>query len=177
MRKLILGIAVVFGLVSVYRGFHYRPRFDKADATLRVQRLDRNGHVDPEDFQPRSAPYLAVYHGASWCGPCQAFSPHLAEFYHDADKTKARFQLLMVNYDRSDADMIAYMRQHKMEFAGVRRADSGAWGASTGNGIPNLIIIETSSGKVISSSFDGSTYVGCDLPLKVLETIIAQGHP
>jgi thiol-disulfide isomerase/thioredoxin len=177
MRKLILGIAVIFGLLAVYRGFHSRPRFDKAGDTLRVQRLDRDGQVDQEDFQPRNAPYLAVYHGASWCGPCQAFSPRLVEFYHAADKTKARFQLLMVNYDHSYDEMIVYMRQHKMEFAAVRRGDSGAWGASTGNGIPNLIIIDTSSGKVVSSSFDGSTYVGCELPLRVLGTIISQGHP
>ena len=82
----------------------------------------------------------------------------------------------MVNYDHDDADMVAYMRQHKMEFPAVRRGESGSWGASTGNGIPNLMIIDTATGKVLSSSFDGSTYVGCDPPLRVLRTIIAQGH-
>ena len=84
---------------------------------------------------------------------------------------------MMVNYDQSEAEMVAYMRQHRMEFPSVGRREAGAWSAATGNGIPNLIIIDTTTGKVVSSSFDGSTYVGCDIPLKVLRTIIAQGHP
>jgi len=177
VKKLLLAILVVLGLVSALRMFKGSARFNTAPNAIQVQRLARNGAVLREEFQPRLAPYLAVYHGAGWCPPCQQFSPRLAEFYHAADKTRLRFQLVMVNYDRSDADMIGYMRQHRMEFPAVRRGEAGAWGAATGDGIPNLIIIDTSTGRVVTSSFDGSTYVGCDEPLKVLGTIIAQGHP
>lgn len=177
MKKLILGICIVFGVFTILREMRPAPKFRTAVDTLRVERLGGDGNVIREEFQPRLAPYLAVYHGAGWCQPCQRFSPRLAEFYRDADKTKLRFQLMMVNYDQSDEDMIAYMRQHRMEFPSVRRSAAGAWGAATGSGIPNLIIIDTATGKVVTSSFDGSTYVGCDVPLKVLETIVAQGHP
>lgn len=176
MNRAVLGVVVLVAVVSAYKEFRPGPRFNKADDSVQVMRLASDGSIAHEQFQPRLARYLAVYHGASWCGPCQAFSPRLSEFFHDADKTKGRFQLLMVNYDHSDADMVAYMRQHRMEFPAVRRAESGNWGASTGNGIPNLIIIDTATGKVVSSSFDGSSYVGCDSPLRVLRTIIAKGH-
>jgi thiol-disulfide isomerase/thioredoxin len=176
VKRLFLGLAVIAGLVFVIREYSPAPKFNKAGDSLQVVRLAGNGSAAREEFRPRLAPYLAIYHGASWCGPCQAFSPELAEFYHVADKAKGRFQLLMVNYDRSDGEMIAYMRQHKMEFPAVRRGDSGAWGASTGRGIPNLMVVDTASGKVVSSSFDGTNYVGCETPLKVLRTIIAQGH-
>lgn len=177
MKKFLLAVFILFGLLAIFREFKRTPRFGTADNTLRVQRIGSDGAVVSEDFQPRLAPYLAVYHGAGWCSPCQRFSPRLAAFYHDADKTKVRFQLMMVNYDQSDEDMIAYMRQHTMEFPAVRRGGAGGWGAATGVGIPNLIIIDTSTGRVVSSSYDGSTYQGCDKPLSVLRTIVAQGHP
>jgi thiol-disulfide isomerase/thioredoxin len=177
MKKFLLGILILYGVFAAFKELRPAVRFRAAEGTLQVERLGGDGAVVREEFQPRLAPYLAVYHGAGWCAPCQQFSPLLAEFYHDADKTKLRFQLVMVDYDRSDADMIAYMRQHRMEFPAVRRSEAGAWGAATGSGIPNLIIIDTSTGKVVTSSFDGSTYQGCDKPLRVLRTIVAQGHP
>jgi len=177
VKKFLVGLVILFGVIALLRDLRPAARFNTAGNTLEVERLGSNGAVVREEFQPRLAPYLAVYHGAGWCSPCQQFSPRLAEFYHDADKTRFRFQLVMVNYDQSDEDMVAYMRQHKMEFPAVSRSRAGAWGASTGSGIPNLIIIDTSSGKVVTSSFSGSTYVGCDKPLGVLRTIVAQGHP
>ena len=177
VKKLILGVCIVFGIIAVIRALKPAPRFNTAESTLQVQRLGGNGAVVREEFEPRLAPYHAVYHGAGWCPPCQQFSPRLAEFYHDADKSKNRFQLFMVNYDHSDADMIGYMREHRMEFPALRRGEAGAWGAATGNGIPNLIVIDTATGRVVASSFEGSTYVGCDKPLGVLRRIVAQGHP
>ncbi len=177
VKRILLVALVLFGVVSLIKQFKRAPRFSSAPSTLQVERLGGDGAVLHEEFDPRQAPYLALYHGASWCLPCQAFSPRLAKFYHDANKDKRRFQLLMVNYDRSEEGMVGYMRQHKMEFPAVMRHEAGAWGASTGDGIPNLVIIDTTSGKVVVSSFDGSNYQGCDKPLGVLLSVIAQGHP
>jgi hypothetical protein len=177
MKKLFLGLCVIFGIFTVLKDLKSKPRFGAAEDTLQVVRLGSGGQVIHEAFQTRLAPYLALYHSAGWCQPCQQFSPRLAEFFHDADKTKHRFQLVMVNYDHSDEDMIAYMREHRMEFPAVALGEAGRWSATTGSGIPNLIIIDTRTGKIVSSSFEGSTYVGCDKPLNLLRTIIAEGHP
>jgi thiol-disulfide isomerase/thioredoxin len=177
MRRFLIVMVVFFGVIQAFREFGPAPRFGAAEDTLHVERLGGDGTVIHEDLQPRLAPYLAVYHGAGWCPPCQQFSPRLAEFYRAADKTRHRFQLVMVNYDNSEEDMVAYMRQHSMEFPAVRRGDAGLWGTATGSGIPNLIIIDTMTGKVVASSFDGSTYQGCEVPLNVLRNIVAQGHP
>jgi thiol-disulfide isomerase/thioredoxin len=177
MKRFLLCACVVYGAYALFREYRPAPRFNGAEGAIQVERLGGGGDVIREDFQPRLAPYLAVYHGAGWCSPCQQFSPRLAEFYHDADKTRLRFQLVMVNYDHSDEDMVAYMRQHKMEFPATTVREAGRWGASTGNGIPNLVIIDTATGKVVSSSFEGSSYVGCDKPLGILRRIVAQGHP
>ncbi len=177
MRKFLLVMAVLFGAFTLAREWGHRVRFNRAEGSLQVERLGKDGAVLHEAFDPRRAPYLALYHGAGWCGPCQRFSPSLEAFYHGADKTGRVFQLVMVNYDESEADMIAYMREHGMEFPSVRRGEAGAWAAATGSGIPNLIVVDTATGKVVTSSFDGSTYQGCEKPLGVLRTIIAQGHP
>jgi thiol-disulfide isomerase/thioredoxin len=177
MKRLFLGICVLFGVLAVVRQVRSTPHFAVAPGAFAVERLGPSGQVVHESFQPRQAPYLAIYHGASWCGPCQQFSPRLCEFYRDASKAQGRFQLLMVNYDRSEGEMVAYMRQHQMGFPAVRRGDAGAWGASTGSGIPNLVIIDTASGKVVSSSFSGTDYQGCDVPLAVLRRITSVGHP
>jgi thiol-disulfide isomerase/thioredoxin len=177
MRKFLLGACIVYGVYALVREYRPAPRFNGAVGAIHVERLGSGGDVIREDFQPRLAPYLAVYHGAGWCSPCQRFSPRLSEFYHDADKAKLRFQLVMVSHDRSDEDMVAYMRQHRMEFPAVALGEAGRWGAATGSGIPNLIIIDTATGKVVSSSYEGSSYVGCEKPLGVLRRIIAVGHP
>lgn len=145
--------------------------FKHAPGEIEVERIDASGAVVHEGLHPLRAPYLAVYHGAGWCPPCQRFSPHLAEFYHSSHGATSKFQLVMVDYDRSEADMLAYMRQHTMEFPSVMRGAAGAWGRSTGSGIPNLMVIDTATGKVLSSSFDGDRYVGPEVPLQFLKDI------
>ena len=171
MKKFLLGVCVVYGIYTIVSQYRPAARFNRAEGTIQVERLGSGGDVVREDFQPRLAPYLAVYHGAGWCGPCQRFSPTLAEFYRSADRTQMKFQLVMVDYDHSDDEMLAYMRQHEMGFPAVRVGSAGRWGKSTGNGIPNLMIIDTATGKVVSSSFSGDTYVGPGVPLEALKRI------
>lgn len=171
MNKLTLVLLVVCVGFAVIFLLKPSANFKHAPDSIQVERIDSTGAVVHETLHPSRARYLALYHGAGWCPPCQQFSPHLAEFYHAADKTKGAFQLVMVNYDRTDGEMLAYMRQHAMEFPAVMRASADAWGISTGNGIPNLMVVDTATGKVVSSSFNGDTYVGPMVPLEALKKI------
>lgn len=174
MKNLVTLFIILCVIVGAYRlvgALKHQANFAHAPSEIAVTRIVPSGDVVHETLNPLLAPYLAVYHGAGWCPPCQRFSPTLAEFYHAADKTGKRFQLVMVDYDRTEGDMLAYMRQHHMEFPAVMVASAGVWGKSTGNGIPNLMIIETSTGKVVSSSYSGDTYVGPGVPLDVLKNI------
>jgi thiol-disulfide isomerase/thioredoxin len=171
MKNLLIAIIVVCVVFSAIRLLRRTPNFAHAPADIEVTRIVPGGSVVHETLHPLLAPYLAVYHGAGWCGPCQRFSPTLAEFYRSADRTQMKFQLVMVDYDHSDDEMLAYMRQHEMGFPAVRVGSAGRWGKSTGNGIPNLMIIDTATGKVVSSSFSGDTYVGPGVPLEALKKI------
>jgi thiol-disulfide isomerase/thioredoxin len=171
VKNLLTAFVVVCAVFFVFRLFRRPVNFAHAPADLVVTRIDPGGAVVRETLHPYQTPYLAVYHGAGWCPPCQQFAPTLAEFYRSADKSSMKFQLVMVDYDQSEEDMLAYMRQHKMGFPAVMRGSAGPWGKATGRGIPNLIIIDTATGKVVSSSYDGDSFVGPDVPLQVLEKI------
>lgn len=166
--KAILVLCVVVG---IYKLLHLHGAVRMISGPDEITAVSLHGQKATQGvFHPRDKPYLALYHGASWCPPCQAFSPTLAQFYHDADKSK--FQLIMVNYDRSQEDMIDYMKEHVMEFPAIREGDAGKWAAATGDGIPNLIIIDTATGKVLDSSYSGSDYKGPNAPLDTLRGLI-----
>jgi thiol-disulfide isomerase/thioredoxin len=171
MKNLLTALLVLCVVLLAFRLVGRTANFVNAPRELAVTRIGPDGAAVQEKLRPLNAPYLAVYHGAGWCPPCQRFSPELAEFYHSADKAALKFQLVMVDYDHSEEEMLAYMRQHRMEFPAVIRGSAGPWGRSTGNGIPNLMIIDTATGKVLSSSYDGGTYVGPGVPLEALRKI------
>jgi len=169
MSNLVKALLVLCIGVGLYKVLNRSPQSLRGPDEIKVVRL--NGDQPVKDvFNPRLKPYLALYHGASWCPPCQAFSPTLAEFYRQTDHSK--FQLVMINYDRSVGEMIGYMREHKMEFPAVQRGDAGTWAKSTGSGIPNLMIVDTATGKILDSSFDGSDYKGPQEPLDRLKDLI-----
>jgi thiol-disulfide isomerase/thioredoxin len=171
MRKLVLGICIAAGVFFAMNKTGRNPVFSAAPGSVPVTYLV-DGVVKIEPLNLKGKRYLAAYHGASWCPPCQTFSPSLASFYRKANRNN--FTLLMVNYDRSPAAMHAYMKQHDMQFPAVARSEAGEWGAATGSGIPNLVIIDTLTGKVVDSSYDGDNYKGPMAPLKTLEKLIAQ---
>lgn len=172
MKNLVTAVFILCLVLIAVRLFKRPVNFSSAPSEIAVTRIERGGSVVHETLNTLRAPYLAVYHGAGWCPPCQQFSPILAEFYHSADTARQKFQLVMVNYDHSEEEMLAYMRQHHMEFPAVMRGSAGPWGRATGSGIPNLIIIDTATGKVVSSSFDGETFVGPEVPLDVLKNLV-----
>ena len=166
IARLVLVVCVGFAISD--RVAHYRKsrQFENVTEQLSVIRLV-NGELKSEELDLSKYRYLALYHSASWCGPCQAFSPRLSEFYHSA--SKGNFELVMINHDRSAADMAQYMKQHRMEFPAILEADAGVWGkAPSGTGIPNLVIFDMQTHKVIEESFNGGTYQGPDVPLQAL---------
>jgi len=141
-------------------------RFEKASDHLSVVRLSGEG-IESEELDISKKRYLALYHSASWCPPCQAFSPHLSEFYHASNKKN--FELVMVGHDRSKEEMIRYMKQHGMEFPAVLWPEAGDWGATpSGSGIPNLVIVDMQTRHVVEESYKGGHYQGPDVPLEAL---------
>ena len=164
--RILLIICLGVGVFKLYECHQKTHIYAKAPLSVRATRLVGNS-FKTEQINVQGKRYLALYHGASWCPPCQAFSPVLAQFYHSAKKDN--FELVMVNYDKSLGEMQAYMRQHKMEFPAMSRDEAGAWGkAPSGTGIPNLVIIDTQTDQVVEESYKGGEYQGAEIPLELL---------
>lgn len=56
--------------------------------------------------------YYVFYYTASWCGPCQQFTPSLVQFYekHKNDN----FEIVLITSDDDEKDMEEYAAQKKM---------------------------------------------------------------
>lgn len=166
-----LCVSLLFVALSLTSGCSRAESFADADPMLEVTFAEGAAGERPETLNLKAKRYLAIYHGASWCPPCQTFSPALVGFYRKADLS--RFTLIMVNYDRSHAEMVRYQRQHQMSFGSVQREHAGPWAASTGRGIPNLVVVDTHTGEVVASAYEGGRYVGPKAPLEALRKLIA----
>lgn len=116
--------------------------------------------------------YLLLYFSAHWCPPCKAFTPKFAEFYNTHGGGKL-FHAVLVSSDRSESDMLAYMREAKMPWPAVQFSSASSEALQdiySGDGIPRLVLVDP-QGSVIADSFDGKKYIG---PQHVLEYLKEQ---
>ncbi len=150
-----------------------------ADGTSSPYIKDFTGHLmimdhgTPKDFDAASlsgVKYWAFYYSASWCPPCQEFTPHLVDFYRYFKKSHPNFELILVNRDRSEDDMLAYLKADEMTWPALKYSDRylpKVVAQKSGTGIPDLMLMD-GNGKVLSDSYQGTEYVG---PEKVMDDI------
>jgi thiol-disulfide isomerase/thioredoxin len=107
-----------------------------------------DGSVKPiESF--RGKPVLIDF-WATWCAPCVASMPHLAEIYKEA-KSKG-LVLISVDQDEDAAKATDFMAKHGYEWPNYHDGD-GAIGKLMGpSGIPRVVLVDA-NGQVV---FDGS---------------------
>lgn len=110
------------------------------------------------------ARFYGIYFSASWCGPCKAFTPELADAYGKIRALYPEFEVVFVSGDHSPGDMAAYMRDDRMPWPAL------AWDAKrstreitryAGSGIPCLVLVDA-EGRVLSDSYRLGRYVGPD---------------
>lgn len=117
--------------------------------------------------------YVLLYYSASWCGPCQAFTPTLVDFYNQhADA--GNFELVFISNDRSQRAMADYMKKARMPWPALPFSERQNTLARTyaESGIPHLVLIKP-DGTIVSSSFDGGTYLGPHAVLEELRNLMA----
>ncbi|KAL7149100.1 hypothetical protein ABFS83_05G016500 [Erythranthe nasuta] len=92
-----------------------------------------------------------LYFSASWCGPCQRFTPKLVEVYNELAQS-SNFEIVFISSDEDDESFDAYFS--KMPWLAIPFSDSDTrqklnelFGVS---GIPHLVILNE-DGKILTS--------------------------
>ena len=142
---------------------------DQLDGNL-VQ-LDGKRLKRLKEFQAPSKYYL-FYYTASWCGPCQKFTPSLVDFYNDNKDDS--FELILVTSDSSEDAMEEYARDKEMPWPQLKLSKAAKFKKEfrhPGGGIPNLVLTDL-DGKLLKTSYVDGSYVGPATVMEHLGTLL-----
>jgi thiol-disulfide isomerase/thioredoxin len=95
------------------------------------------------DQATKPAKYYVFYYTASWCPPCQAFTPSLVEWYK-ANKND-NFELVLITSDRDEKSMEQYAADKLMPWPQLkmRKVEDFKKNFQHGvSGIPSLIVCD-----------------------------------
>lgn len=124
----------------------------------------------------KPAKYYLFYYTASWCGPCQKFTPDLVEFYN-AHKSKTNdFELVLITSDSSEDDMKGYAIDKKMPWPQLKLSKVEKFRKEfkhPGGGIPNLVLTDL-QGKIIKASYEGTEYKGPAVVMNHLGSLLKE---
>ena len=102
-------------------------------------------------FTPTERPkkYYVFYYTASWCGPCQQYTPTLVEFY---EKHKnANFEIVLISSDQEEGAMEEYAVKKKMPWPQLKLKEVEDFSKEFDHGvtgIPAVIVCELDGKKV-----------------------------
>lgn len=132
--------------------------------------LDGREMVPYEIGSPEKIQVLAFYSSASWCGPCQAFSPTLGKEYKSLKRKYDNFELVLLSSDNAAEDWKGYVIDHKMPFPSLdfeKNSVKGKLSSGNKSGFIPSILIKTVDGEVLD---DGKA--GAEKSLEHLEDIL-----
>lgn len=118
--------------------------------------------------------YYLFYYTASWCGPCQKFTPSLVEFYQKHNKGNGDFEIILVTSDSNEDSMEKYASEKKMIWPQVKMGKAADFKKDfkhPGGGIPNLVLTDT-EGKLLKTSYEGDKYLGPHAVMSHLESLL-----
>jgi nucleoredoxin len=118
--------------------------------------------------------YYLLYYTASWCGPCQKFTPSLVDYYNKHKPGNDDFELILVTSDSDEAAMEEYAQQKQMPWPQLKLSRVERFKKEfkhPGRGIPNLVLTDI-EGKLIKTSYEGENYVGPAVVMNHLATLL-----
>lgn len=89
----------------------------------------------------KPAKYYVFYRTASWCGPCQKFTPSLVDFYNENKNDD--FEVVVITSDSSEDAMEEYARDKKMPWPHLKLRkveDFKEEFPDKGTGIPYMVV-------------------------------------
>ncbi len=99
---------------------------------------------------------VLFYFSASWCGPCQAFTPELIKAYKKWKQDHRPVEVVLISWDHGRQAMLAYMKSHDMPWLALPRGSRECEAIGNANGIraiPSLVVCDR-QGRVITRDGD-----------------------
>ena len=118
--------------------------------------------------------YYLFYYTASWCPPCQKFTPLLVDFYNANKPGNDEFDVILVTSDSDEKAMEGYAADKKMPWPQLKLSKVEGFNKTfkhPGTGIPNLVLTDI-SGKLLKTSYEGETYLGPGVVMAHLGTLL-----
>jgi len=87
--------------------------------------------------------YYIFYYTASWCPPCQKFTPSLVQFYNQNKNND--FEIVLISSDKSEADMTRYAVAKKMPWPQLKFDKVSSFKQAFPNGlrgIPGIMVTD-----------------------------------
>ena len=108
------------------------------------------------ELDQKPTKYYIFYYTASWCGPCQAYTPSLVKFYEESKPGNHHFELILISSDRSEEAMTGYAVNKKMPWPHLKRSAKDAFLQNFNHGvrgIPSVIVCDL-EGKIVLNTRD-----------------------
>lgn len=96
--------------------------------------------------------YYVFYYTASWCPPCQAFTPSLVDFYKK--NKNENFELVLITSDRDEDSMEGYAADKKMPWPQLKHSRAGSFKGKFDHGVRGIpaVIVCDLDGKIVSAN-------------------------
>lgn len=110
----------------------------------------------PHTLAAKPEKFYVFYYTASWCPPCQTYTPELVRFYNSERRKGNHFELILVSSDRAEDAMLGYARDKKMPWPQVTFSKRQEVGGRLGHGVSGIpaVIVCDLEGNVVSRDRD-----------------------
>lgn len=95
------------------------------------------------EMTERPKKYYVFYYTASWCGPCQQYTPSLVEFYNEHKSDN--FEIVLITSDQDEDAMEGYAAAKKMPWPQLKLKDAQKFKKEFDHGvtgIPSVIVCD-----------------------------------
>jgi thiol-disulfide isomerase/thioredoxin len=120
--------------------------------------------------------YFLFYYTASWCGPCQNFTPSLVKFYDEYKPSSDEFEIILITSDADVRAMAGYAKSKGMNWPHLSLSKVKGFKKEfnhPGSGIPNLVLTDL-EGKLIKTSYEGNQYLGPTFVMEHLKGLLSK---
>ena len=104
--------------------------------------------------QPEARPekYYIFYYTASWCGPCQKYTPSLVEFYNK--NKNANFEIVLITSDDDEGAMEDYAKEKNMPWPQLKIGKVGKFEKEFNHGVTGIPSVITCKldGEIVSKT-------------------------